>query len=267
MTKTDYNARILFHADEQIMEIDFSNLTFDRSKKVNAFYDEIDKRIEATRQKWFFLVNYLNCKIMSEAWIAFAHRGKVLNLGYSLGSVRFAANPDTWETIVEKSREEHFDPNLFPSREAAVADLRRQRAKIADADFADMVRKRPEAPTRPDEDRVMIHGDMDTVEVDLSGYTFASSADVNRVFDAIDARVGETGRKWYFMMNFRDTEILPDAWYRWAVRSRRLGTERSLATLRYNLHDPAIQGVASGATMFDTRDAALQRITDLRAKA
>ena len=74
------------------MEIDFSNVAFDVSETVHIAFDNIDHQLENTGKKWFFLMNYLNCQVMSEAWIAFAYRGKVNNLTYSLGSARYAVS-------------------------------------------------------------------------------------------------------------------------------------------------------------------------------
>ena len=113
----------------------FSNVTFDVSSTVHKAYDAIDRKLDDTGKKWFFLVNYLNCKIMSEAWIAYAHRGKNTNLSYSLGSARYAASGDTSEEILESARLEKFDPNLFRTREDALAYLAQLRSEIPDNEF------------------------------------------------------------------------------------------------------------------------------------
>ncbi|HUS97157.1 MAG TPA: hypothetical protein VMX97_10490, partial [Hyphomicrobiaceae bacterium] len=86
-------------------------------------------RLEGHGKKWYFLVNYADCVIMPDAWLAFASRGKKANIAYSLGSVRFDANQTTSQSILEDSKKENFDPNLLPSREAAIqkiVDLRQQ---------------------------------------------------------------------------------------------------------------------------------------------
>lgn len=266
MTEIDYDARIQFHPDDQIMEVDFSKLTFDRSKPVNAYYDQLDSRIAATGQKWFFLVNYQDCKIQSEAWIAFAHRGKLLNIGYSIGSVRFAVSDETRDTIYEKSREENFDPNLFASRAAAVEHLRALRNAIPPEEFKELVRKKPDAPKRPMSDRIARLDEDNTIEVDLTGCSFASSADIDAMFDEVEtAAAGD--RKSYILLNMKDVEILPDAWYRWAIRSKRLADRHAHAILRYNQHKPELQSGAAGENLFDKRSDAVARIAQLRAKA
>jgi len=76
----DYDLRITFLPDLEVMEVDFSDITLESSAQVHEVYDLLDARILATRRKWFFLVNYRDCHIYPEAWIAFANRGKKLNL-------------------------------------------------------------------------------------------------------------------------------------------------------------------------------------------
>ena len=123
MSTADYDKRIIFHNDFQIMEVDFSHMTFTTAAEVNDFYDEIERQIEASGQKWYFLVNYDHCEIEQNAWMAFGYRGKKVNIARSLGTVRFNARPDTADTIEEKAKTEDFDPNLFRTRKAALARL------------------------------------------------------------------------------------------------------------------------------------------------
>ncbi len=270
MNSINYAERIIFHPDQQIMEVDFSNQTFDMSKSVNAFYDEVDRRLAETGQKWFFLVNYLNCRIMSEAWIAFSHRGKKTNLAHSLGSVRFAASGDTSGTILEKSKEENFDPNLFPSRESALAHIEELRSQIPADDYQSVIVKET-VVDRPLDDRVIFHDELGIMEADFSDYTFATSADVNAFYDVITSRIAETGRNWFFMVNYQGTEILPDAWYQWAMRSKKLNTASSQGTVRFNPDEATRQEILKRAkaddadpNLFGSRDDALARIATLR---
>lgn len=117
-------ARIHFNADTQIIEIDFSNLEFSNSKLVNEFYDQLDRMIEKTGKRWFIAVNYHNCSVWPEAWVAFAHRGKKVNVSYSLGTVRYydASLPDAESC-------HPYDPELLQSRDAAFAHIEELRRK------------------------------------------------------------------------------------------------------------------------------------------
>ncbi len=266
--------RIQFHTDDQIMECDFSNLTFDVAKTVNDFYDELERQIGETGQKWFFLVNYYNCRIMTEAWITFAHRGKKLNIAFSMGSARFAANPVTSEAILEDSQSKNFDPNLFPSRDEAVAYLRAQRAEIPAEDYEATITKQAEAPGRPIPDRIQFLADLDVMEVDFSEVTFERSRDVDAFYETIDQKLAETGTKWYFMVNYRDCVIMPEAWYRWAVWSKRLNRAYSLGTVRYNPQEETTEALETRAraqeatsNIVSSRDEALAKLAEMRQAA
>jgi hypothetical protein len=117
-SSSEYGNRINFLEKLQIAEIDFSKFEFDSSKTVNEFYDLLDQLIENTGQRWYIIVNYHECSIWPEAWVAFAHRGKKVNLSYSLGTVRYieqsGASDDS--TLLN-------DPELLASRDKALARI------------------------------------------------------------------------------------------------------------------------------------------------
>lgn len=117
-----YADRIQFRTDQQIIEIDFSDLEFSSSKLVNEFYNLLDRMIERTGQRWYIAVNYHKCSVWPEAWVAFAHRGKKVNVSYSLGTVRYydASKPDAESC-------HPYDPDLLTSRSAALARIEEMR--------------------------------------------------------------------------------------------------------------------------------------------
>ena len=117
------------------MEADFSNVRFDTSLDVNAFYDRLETRIRDTGETlWFFLVNLNGTRIAPAAWTSYSRRGRALNLAHSMGSVRFDASDETRKQILRAANTEAFDPNLFSDRAAALARVRslpnKRRAKI-----------------------------------------------------------------------------------------------------------------------------------------
>ena len=267
--------RITFHHDDQTMEVDFSDLDFDSAQQVNAFYDLVDEKMAATGQdKWYFLVNYKNCRLSPGAWIPFSNRGKKVNIASSLGSVRYAVSDETGKSILRQSEKEDFDPNLFSSRQAAVDHITemRQQAKTAPDKQETVVQEDNAKPlTRSIENRITFFPDLEVMEVDFSHYTFAKMADVNEFYDAIAEKIAETDRNWYFMVNYGNTEIFPDAWYQWAIRSRRLNSAHSLGTVRFNPDDSARKEIMKRAeanetdpNLFSSRDKALARIAEMR---
>ncbi len=110
-----YAGRIQVLEDLDTIEVDFSDFVFSNSAIVNDFHDVIDETVEESGRNWFFLVNYRGCSIWPEAWVAFAHRGKKINVSYSLGTVRYSDGDD------------RDDPEIAPSREAALAQIEQMR--------------------------------------------------------------------------------------------------------------------------------------------
>lgn len=114
-----HGARVNFLDKHDAVEVNLEDMEFDSSARVNEFHDVLERLIRATGRKWYFVVNYRGCRIWPEAWVAFAHRGKKMNTGYSLGTVRY----------VEPGEDGDFDgftsadlaePDTFTSRAAAL---------------------------------------------------------------------------------------------------------------------------------------------------
>lgn len=127
MSESQFRNRIHFYPDLEVMEVDFSDLTFDTSPMVDEFYDELHRQVEETGRNWYFLVNYRKCRIFELAWIRFAQRGKRLNIAHSLGSVRYAVHEDLGHTIEASAKVEKFDSNLFDSRSDGLAEIEKMR--------------------------------------------------------------------------------------------------------------------------------------------
>lgn len=115
-----YDERIEFFPEQDIVEVNFHNLRFSSSAVVSGLYDRLDELIEATGHRWFVLVNYRHCSVWPEAWVAFAHRGKKVNVSYSLGTVRYIEDKEGDGSALDEMMR---DPDLFPSREDALARI------------------------------------------------------------------------------------------------------------------------------------------------
>ncbi len=127
--KSELTWRIEFHAEDQIMEADFSNMSFEHSQDVDDVYDFVEQQIAATERKWYFLVNYSNTKIQSPAWVQYAARGKKLNETWSLGSVRFAPGSETETDIRLRAESQGFRPNIRNTREEALERIAEMKAE------------------------------------------------------------------------------------------------------------------------------------------
>lgn len=69
-------------------------------------------------------VNFRNCKVWPEAWVAYAHRGKRVNTLYALVAVRNATADDE-APVQEAAKRDGFDSAPFPSRDLALARIAR----------------------------------------------------------------------------------------------------------------------------------------------
>ena len=120
-----FGSRVHLLKEFSVIEIDFSDFEFSSSKLVNEFYDELEATIIESGKSWYFMVNYTNCSIWPQAWVAFAHRGKKINVGFSLGTVRFTQQQSPDEMNHEgQPQNPHSDSDMFNSRELALSYLK-----------------------------------------------------------------------------------------------------------------------------------------------
>jgi len=124
--QSEYAKRVQMLNDAEAIEIDFSDFVFSSAKIVNDFYDVIDQTVETTGRTWYFLVNYRDCRVWPEAWVAFAHRGKKVNVNYSLGTVRYVEQQTT-DGSKGRRESDRLDPDMFNSREEALARIQEMR--------------------------------------------------------------------------------------------------------------------------------------------
>jgi branched-chain amino acid transport system ATP-binding protein len=133
MTDRTHSERITFHDAIATMEVDFSSMTFADAAQVNAFYDEVDRRLAATGQRWFFLVIYTDCVIAPDAWDRFAERGKGTNVNHGRGSVRVDAKAQTRDAIRRSAGVESFRSNIYDTRDQALLALGEMRKRQRDS--------------------------------------------------------------------------------------------------------------------------------------
>lgn len=121
--------------------------------------------------------------------------------------------------------------------------------------------------------RVSLMPDDRIVEVDFSDFAFASSEAVNAFHDVIDGIVEEAGGQWYFMVNFRNCRIEPEAWGAFALRGSRTNKKHSLGTVRYAVPVDTKKDLieqeagAAASAMFRSRQAAIDYLRKERAAA
>ncbi len=263
----EIDIRITFHEDDEILEIDLSDYTLENSADVNLLYDRLEARIAETgEEQWFFLINYRGTKIDPGAWFAHSRRGKDLNLAHSMGSVRFDASEETRRQIERSAGTDNFDPNLFATREKAYQRLKDMPSK--------RVHKIVHVPNYTPEifrERVVFREDEEIMEIDLTNITLEHSRDVADLYDVLDALVEETGRKWYFLINYENTKIFSPAWVEYAARGKKLNEAASLGSVRFapgseTETDIRLRAESGGfrPNIRNTREEALERIAEMK---
>jgi len=119
--------------------------------------------------------------------------------------------------------------------------------------------------------RLVFHESMETVEVDFSGMTFTTPAEVDAIYDEIDQRATATRRRWYFLVIYTDCVITPEAWPEFANRGKKANIDYGLGSVRVGASAAtrtAIREDASRAmfraNIFETRDQALFALAEMR---
>lgn len=270
LKRKNLEKRISFLAESEILEIDLSDITFENSADVNLLYDLLEERIlESGETFWFFLINYQGTRIDPAAWFAYARRGKSLNLAHSQGTVRYDVSEDTRRQIENSAGTENFDPNLFADRDEAIKRLGSLPSK-RETKVVHVPNYKP-AEIRK---RVQFLEDSGIMDVDFSDITFEHSRDVNDCYDELENLLRPTGRQWYFLVNYDNTKIFPEAWVQYAARGKALNEEFSLGSVRYapgseTETDIRLRAETGGfrPNIRNTREEALERIEEMKTGA
>jgi branched-chain amino acid transport system ATP-binding protein len=120
-------------------------------------------------------------------------------------------------------------------------------------------------------DRIIFHDAMETMEVDFSTKTFSNVADVDAFYDEADRQLAATGRRWYFLINYTDCVITPEAWDRFAARGKQTNVAHGLGTVRVGASEQTREAIRQHAgremfraNMFATRDQAMLALGEMR---
>ena len=264
---TDIDRRIVFHDDQELLEIELADFHFEGSADVNRFYDRIEELIaDSGEDLWFFLLNRSGMRIAPSARTTHAHRAEVLNLAHSQGTVHLderdtAARPDAGQAETEVE-----GPELFADRSDALQRIE---------EFVSHRRQKPEhVPNFGSEElrrRIRFLPDLEIMDVDMSDLTIEHSGDVRALYDFLEAEIGKTRRKWYFLINYENTRIFPEAWVSYARRGKLLNLTHSLGSVRYAPGSETAETIRMRAesqefrpNIRNTRDEALERIREMQ---
>ena len=122
--------RFKFIESLELVDVDLSNAAFTSNAHVDEFYDSVDRALEASGRRWYFIINYTGCTIAPDVWDYFALRGRNANNAHGLGTVRYGTSPAVRETIRSQAMFAQFRANIFDTREealVALGELRKRR--------------------------------------------------------------------------------------------------------------------------------------------
>lgn len=216
----DMAERVHFDPDSGVMEIDFEGVQLQSAADVDAVYDQLEDLIAASgREQWYLLVNERNFSLYPEAWVAHANRGRKLRQNATLAILRHG--------MLDRPAD-----GRYVTRAEAVTELDHLRATAARKAEA-AARRACRYPRQVFEDRITLDPDARILQLDLSGFELGTPGDVDGLFDALEHAAWKTGQPWYLMVDFNAARILPDAWARYAVRSRKFVARHCLGSVRY----------------------------------
>ena len=119
--------------------------------------------------------------------------------------------------------------------------------------------------------RLVFHEAMETMEVDFSRMTFSSAAQVDAVYDEIDRRATATGRRWYFLVNYTECVITPQAWPQFGTRGKRANVTYGLGTVRVGASAETKDAIRQDAgrlmfraNIYETREQAMFALGEMR---
>lgn len=266
---TALEPRVSIMEGAQLVEITFTGLYFHTSADVNAFYDYIESRLSDTGEPlWFLLVNSRDYRVDEGAWFAFTRRGRDLSEAHSMKTIRYDADPATVAQIARTKGTDRENPNLFPSRDAALAYLQSLPSKRRERLAHHPSFNQPEFLRR-------MHFDESTgiLEIDLSGMEFKHSRDVNDIHNWAEEAIRATRHKWWLLINYENTRINPPAWVQFSLRSDALGKTYAMGSVRYAVGaeteaDKRMRHEAKGTrpNIRNTRQEGLRRIDELKSE-
>lgn len=261
--------RVTILEGAQVVEITFTGLYFHTTADVNAFYDYIESRLNETGEPlWFFMVNTQDYRVDGDAWFAFTRRGRDLSEAHSMKTIRYDADPMTVAQIERTKGTDRENPNLFPSRAAALEHLKSLPSKRRE-------RLAHHPSFHKSEFLRRMHFDESTgiLEIDLSGMEFKHSRDVNDVHNWAEEAIRATRHKWWMLFNYDGTRINPPAWVQFSLRSEAFNKTYAMGSVRYAVGaeteaDKRMRHEAKTTrpNIRNTRTEGLRRIDELKAE-
>ena len=132
-------------------------------------------------------------------------------------------------------------------------------------------------PTFSQEDidgRIKFHDHDEVMEVSFEDLKLAHSVDVNFFYDRIEERIAATGHDlWFFLVNYSNARIEPDAWFAFSQRGKALNLAHSMRSVRFDPSDITLRQIKNAGSrenfdpnLFYDRASALEHLRSLPSK-
>jgi len=122
--------------------------------------------------------------------------------------------------------------------------------------------------------RITFHDDDEVMEVSFEDLTLSSSAEVNAFYDRIEERIAASGHDlWFFLVNYCNSRIDPDAWLSFARRGKALNLAHSMGSVRFDASEITLRQIEAAGSredfdpnLFFDRQSALEHLFEMPSK-
>jgi len=119
--------------------------------------------------------------------------------------------------------------------------------------------------------RIKFNSALEVMEIDLSQVLFANNEIVQQFYDEVDRQMAVAGGRWYFLINYENCIVAPEAWDEFATRGKIANVKYSNGTARFGASAETRTTIRKRAeaerfrsNLYETRDEALVTLTTMR---
>jgi branched-chain amino acid transport system ATP-binding protein len=119
--------------------------------------------------------------------------------------------------------------------------------------------------------RIKFNPVLEVMEIDLSHVVFANRELVRQFYDEVDRQIAKAGGRWYFLINYDNCTVAPEAWEDFAARGKLANVQYSNGTARFGATDETRKAIRTRAeaerfrsNLYETRDEALAILATMR---
>ena len=122
--------------------------------------------------------------------------------------------------------------------------------------------------------RITFHDDDQIMEASFEDMRLEHTIDVNLFYDRIEERIADTGHdQWFFLVNYCNTRIEPDAWFAFSRRGKELNLAHSMGSVRFDASEITLKQIENAGSrenfdpnLFYDRDSARKHLLSLPSK-